>query len=138
MHMSCQIWFGDIDFCLRLRAKGLHILFEPAICALHHESKTVRSLLSGHNSEQYWRRGLEVTNKRWGRACWKTPALTHISAGGTRHFHQLLNLRWTRSLAILVAARALIRGGFSAVRKRLNALERHCQNVRQIRSCPTF
>ena len=74
------IWFGDVDFCLRLRANGLHILFDPAICAVHHESKTVHSLVSSYNSEQYWRCALEVVHKRWGRAMLEDPGFNpHIS-----------------------------------------------------------
>ena len=68
------IWFGDIDFCLRLRAQGKHILFEPAICAIHHESKTVRAVLSGDISQQYWSHALQVMRKRWGRAMVEDPS----------------------------------------------------------------
>lgn len=37
------IWFSDVDFCLRLRAAGLRVIYEPAIEAYHHESKSVMS-----------------------------------------------------------------------------------------------
>jgi GT2 family glycosyltransferase/tetratricopeptide (TPR) repeat protein len=41
------IWFSDVDFCLRLRADGLRVIYEPSIEAYHHESK---SLVSSHGS----------------------------------------------------------------------------------------
>jgi GT2 family glycosyltransferase len=37
------IWFSDVDFCLRLRAAGLRVIYEPAIEAYHHESKSLVS-----------------------------------------------------------------------------------------------
>jgi hypothetical protein len=39
------ISFSDVDFCLRLRAAGLRVIYEPAIEACHHECK---SLVSTH------------------------------------------------------------------------------------------
>jgi len=35
------LWFNDSDFCLRMDAHGLRVLYEPAILAVHHESKTL-------------------------------------------------------------------------------------------------
>jgi hypothetical protein len=34
------ISYGDVEFALRLRARGLRILWSPRITAIHHESKT--------------------------------------------------------------------------------------------------
>jgi hypothetical protein len=118
------IWFGDVDFCLRLRAKGLHILFDPAICAVHHESRTVRSLLSGQNSEQYWRCALEVMHKRWGQAMLEDPGFNPHFSRWDPPFSSMVEPSLDAIIAILAAARELIRGGFSA-RKRAERTERH-------------
>ncbi|MBV9862581.1 MAG: glycosyltransferase [Alphaproteobacteria bacterium] len=62
------VWYSDVDFCLKMRRLGRHVLFEPAIRAVHHESKTVRAVFPDPESEAYWRHGLAVMRARWGRA----------------------------------------------------------------------
>jgi GT2 family glycosyltransferase/Flp pilus assembly protein TadD len=37
---SFAVSYGDVDFCYRLRELGLLVIYEPAIEALHYESKT--------------------------------------------------------------------------------------------------
>lgn len=37
---SLAIGYNDVDFCLRARAQGLAVLYDPAIELIHHESKT--------------------------------------------------------------------------------------------------
>jgi GT2 family glycosyltransferase len=59
------IWFSDIDFCLKMRQRGRHVLFEPAICAVHHESKTVRATFASAAIDEYWQHALEVMRARW-------------------------------------------------------------------------
>ena len=34
------IAYNDLDFCFRIRAAGLEVIYEPALTILHHESKT--------------------------------------------------------------------------------------------------
>ena len=71
--LEFPIWFGDIDFCLRLRSRGREILFDPNIWATHHESKTARSTLAPGISDQYWRYALERMHERWGCAMIEDP-----------------------------------------------------------------
>jgi GT2 family glycosyltransferase len=60
------IWFNDIDFCLRLRSRGLQILYEPAILACHFESKTVKTAFCDGQRDRYWQAALQAMNQRWG------------------------------------------------------------------------
>jgi len=71
--LEFPIWFGDIDFCLRLRSHGREILFDPNICATHHESKTARSTFAAGISDQYWRYALQRMRDRWGCALTTDP-----------------------------------------------------------------
>jgi GT2 family glycosyltransferase/tetratricopeptide (TPR) repeat protein len=63
--IGLPIAFNDIDFCLKLRAIGLGILYDPVIQLIHHESKTrglndtVGKLLWDHDE-------LEIFATRWG------------------------------------------------------------------------
>jgi hypothetical protein len=41
------------------------VLFEPAICAVHHESKTVRATFASAAIDEYWQHALEVMRARW-------------------------------------------------------------------------
>ncbi len=38
--VAFSVSYGDVDFCYRLREAGLRVVYEPAIEAVHHESKT--------------------------------------------------------------------------------------------------
>lgn len=62
------IWFNDVDFCLRVRKAGGHVLFEPAITALHHESKTLATRPDQAHREAVWRESLAQLRRRWGNA----------------------------------------------------------------------
>lgn len=79
------IGFNDIDFCLRLRAGGRHVLYEPEIELTHHESKT-----RGHNdtiSKLLWDHDeLETFAMRWGEAAYLDPGYNPQWAPTTRPF----------------------------------------------------
>jgi GT2 family glycosyltransferase/tetratricopeptide (TPR) repeat protein len=77
------IWFSDIDFCLKMRQRGRHVLFEPAICAVHHESKTMRATFAGAAIDEYWLHALEVMRARWRRGFVTDPGFNpHYSRWG--------------------------------------------------------
>lgn len=80
--VELPVGFNDIDFCLRLRALGLLIVYEPAIELIHAESKT-----RGHNdttAKLLWDRGeLASFFGRWGRAALSDPGYNpHWNASG--------------------------------------------------------
>jgi GT2 family glycosyltransferase len=62
------IWSNDVDFCLRLRESGLLILYEPAIRAIHHESRTLSAQPRDAERAAIWDQTLEVMRQRWGDA----------------------------------------------------------------------
>jgi GT2 family glycosyltransferase len=57
--------FGDVDFCLRAREKGLRILYTPHAVFLHHETQSRRSDLD--EREVVW------MERRWGKRLAKDP-----------------------------------------------------------------
>jgi O-antigen biosynthesis protein len=73
------IWFNDIDFCLKLRAAGLTILYDPAIRATHHESRTLSAQPHDATRQATWDDSLRQLQQRWGDAL-------HIDPGFNPHF----------------------------------------------------
>jgi GT2 family glycosyltransferase/Tfp pilus assembly protein PilF len=70
--LRLPIGFNDIDFCLRLRARGLALIYEPAIEMIHLESKT-----RGHNrtvtAREWDHAELESFHARWGEQMFVDP-----------------------------------------------------------------
>ena len=85
------VWFNDVDFCLRLRAVNLEILYDPELTACHYESYTIA--IDGQTEERrsLWRGSLHEMKRRWGAAMWSDPGFNpHFSRTG-RPFEALLD-----------------------------------------------
>lgn len=81
------VWFNDVDFCLRLRATGRHLRYEPALLALHHESPTLRQLRLPDGA---WEKARQRMERIWGPAFREDPGMNpHWS-------------RWGRPFAMLI------------------------------------
>lgn len=71
--VTLPIWFGDIDFCLRLRQAGLNILYEPQLIATHHESRTLALDANSPARHAVWRDSCTEMARRWRAAMWTDP-----------------------------------------------------------------
>lgn len=64
--------YNDIDFCLRVRASGLSVVYAPAIEAIHYESKSRGLALTAEriawDDEEF-----EQLRRTWGEACQTDP-----------------------------------------------------------------
>jgi len=67
--------YGDVDFCLRARAAGWRVVWEPAAQLLHHESATRGADLA---SDKVERLAAETSHlmKRWASVLRHDPAYT--------------------------------------------------------------
>jgi GT2 family glycosyltransferase/tetratricopeptide (TPR) repeat protein len=80
---------NDIDFCLRLRGRGLTVIYEPAIEALHHEGATRGRNVS--RAEVMWDLGEQRDLvDRWGAALAEDPG---VNPHWTRHARPFDGLR---------------------------------------------
>jgi GT2 family glycosyltransferase len=60
------VGFSDVDFCLRLRAAGYHVVWSPYAELYHHESLTRGSGESGPARELRWAQERHALRARWG------------------------------------------------------------------------
>jgi len=71
-----------VDLCLKLRERGLAIIYTPAATLIHHESKSRGLDFAPEHLERYMRE-LKVFQKRWGSECvvdpWHHPRLDRAS-----------------------------------------------------------
>jgi hypothetical protein len=86
---ALPVSFNDVDFCLKLRAAGLTVLYEPRIALIHYESKS-----RGHDDAdpvKQERAEAEQSRliERWGEAL-------QVDPGWNPHWS-----RWTRPFAAL-------------------------------------
>lgn len=66
------VGYNDIDLCLRVRAAGQKVIYEPALEAIHHESKTRGRNDDGAKTE--WDNGeLRDLHDHWGEALQADP-----------------------------------------------------------------
>jgi GT2 family glycosyltransferase len=63
---TLPVWFNDSDFCLRVDAQGLRVLYEPAILAIHHESKTLSSEFQPAARDAQFLAARDRFATRWG------------------------------------------------------------------------
>ncbi len=78
------LWFNDVDFCLKLRARGLRVLYEPTIEAYHHESKTLAAEFSNNARAAHFEAGVLAMRRRWGDAFETDPYFNaHYARWGT-------------------------------------------------------
>lgn len=63
---SLRHWIQDVDLCMRLKASGRHIVFNPRSALFHMESLTVKSTIADDNVLQARHRELLHFEERWG------------------------------------------------------------------------
>ncbi len=64
---NLPIWFSDVDYCLKAVSRGHRVLYEPAIFAIHHESKTILRAFDSEPSVATYEYAAEFMRARWGR-----------------------------------------------------------------------
>lgn len=69
---NLQVGYNDIDFCLRVRALGLKVIYEPAIELIHFESKT-RGFAKGSDAVLWDESELRDLYRRWGDQMFEDP-----------------------------------------------------------------
>ena len=60
------VWFSDVDFCLKVADRGLRVLYEPRLAAIHHESKTLCSAFEDPVRSAAFEYAASVMRARWG------------------------------------------------------------------------
>ena len=71
--------FNDVDYCLRLRAKGLRVVFTPHASLVHHELASRGRELSPDSSRRF-RRELWMARNKWGEALAADPFYSPLLA----------------------------------------------------------
>ena len=71
--IAFPVLFNDVDFCLRLKAKGRRIVFTPHTALLHHEAGT-RGGDTSRAAQARFKRELAQLRQRWGRVLADDPA----------------------------------------------------------------
>jgi len=61
------IWFNDVDFCLKVTSRGLRVVYEPAIEAIHYEGKTLSTEFEGAAADAEFLASANLMRQRWGR-----------------------------------------------------------------------
>ena len=79
------ISYSDVDYCLRVREGGRHVVYTPAIEALHHESKT-RGRNIGAADVAWDQAELTALHERWGDVLFEDPGVSPFFAPGDRPF----------------------------------------------------
>lgn len=81
---ALPIWFSDVDFSLKSWARNLRVLYEPAILALHHESKTLTTLFGADQRSAEYEAAAAVMRARWGARMaddpWLSPTYARLGA----------------------------------------------------------
>ena len=67
------IWFNDVDYCLRVMGKGLRVLYEPNIRALHHESKSLDLAFEATARDATYEHAASLMRARWGARLERDP-----------------------------------------------------------------
>jgi GT2 family glycosyltransferase len=78
------IWFNDVDLCLKLIKRGLRVVYEPAIEAVHHESRTLAAEFNDQLRAALFEAAAALVRQRWGAAFEHDPFFnTHYARWGT-------------------------------------------------------
>lgn len=78
------IWCNDVDFCLKIRQRGLRVLYEPAIEAYHHESKSLAVEFDDQSRAAHFLAAVSAMRMKWGRALEDDPYFNaHYARWGT-------------------------------------------------------
>jgi GT2 family glycosyltransferase/tetratricopeptide (TPR) repeat protein len=64
--LRLPLWFNDVDYCLKTWEIDLRVLYEPAILAIHHESKTLAGAFDSKQRNAYFTAARQIMIERWG------------------------------------------------------------------------
>lgn len=103
---TMPIWFGDVDFCMRVRARGEAVLYEPLLVGLHHESRTLARDAGDPARRNIWAQSLADMRRRWGEAMVTDPWFNPYFTRQGRPFEAI-------SAPSVVQIRQHLTGGFS-------------------------
>ncbi|MBC7637478.1 MAG: glycosyltransferase [Acetobacteraceae bacterium] len=87
---TLPIWFGDVDFCMRVRAVGAAVLYEPRLVGVHHESRTLARNASDPARSRIWDQSLADMQRRWGAALVTDPWFNPHFARQGRPFEAII------------------------------------------------
>lgn len=77
------IAFNDIDFCLSLRSRGMHIVYEPEISAVHYESKSLAWAVPSEIRGAGFEAAKHLMRQKWGGAFQSDPSMNpHFARWG--------------------------------------------------------
>ena len=70
---ALPVGYNDIDFCLKLRARGLRNLWTPRALLFHHESRSRGADSTPEKKARFWNE-MSLLKKRWPNAWYHDPA----------------------------------------------------------------
>jgi len=95
-----KVAFNDVDFCLRLRARGYRVIYTPYAEFYHHESSS-RGLEDTVRKNQRFEAEIAFMHEKWGDLLEHDPAynpnLSLASADFTLAFPPRLSVPWRKS-----------------------------------------
>jgi O-antigen biosynthesis protein len=83
------IWFNDVDFCLKLRACSVHILYVAGISGIHRESTTLNKIAPLNDMSDLWRASAEALKRRWPEALIDDPGFNPHFLRSGKPFEQV-------------------------------------------------
>lgn len=86
---SLPIAFNDIDFCLSLRSRGMHIVYEPEILAIHYESKSLSWAVPSEVRGAGFEAAKDLMKEKWGSAFLSDPSINPHFARWGRPFEYI-------------------------------------------------
>jgi GT2 family glycosyltransferase len=85
------IWFNDVDFCLRLRARGLLILYAAEISGVHRESATLKQVGALKDRAALWLDSAKALKRRWSEALINDPGFNPHFLRAGHPFEQVVD-----------------------------------------------
>jgi GT2 family glycosyltransferase len=70
---SLPVAFNDVDLCLKLRARGLEVVWTPHACLIHHESYSRGHDRATREKRRRSEAEMDHMRKRWGTATYEDP-----------------------------------------------------------------
>jgi GT2 family glycosyltransferase/tetratricopeptide (TPR) repeat protein len=96
-----SIWFNDVDYCLRLRSRGKRVVYEPAVEAVHHESKTLSETVDDRARTVNFETAATEMSRIWGEMFETDPYYNPHYARWGEPFEWLIAPRRDTTLASL-------------------------------------
>ena len=105
LNEAFAVAFNDIDFCLRVRARGYRNIWTPYAELYHHESATRGSDLTPENRDRFMRE-IELMQALWGDALQNDPAYSPNLSLAAHDFSLAFPPRVPRETAMAVEPKA--------------------------------